>query len=73
MEAARARRDPDLARGHMAVDDHLRAVGVLDLDHTAGLQLHVGVDAAFFQRRFDPLERLLGERGEFGLFHALPC
>jgi hypothetical protein len=54
MEAARARRHPDLARRRMAIDDDLAAVAELQLQHAAGLQLVVDVGPAGIQRLLDP-------------------
>jgi hypothetical protein len=51
MEAAGARRHPDLAGSRMAIDDDLAAVAELQLQHAAGLQFVIDVGAAGIQRR----------------------
>jgi len=57
VKAAGARRDPQLARGAMAVDHHARAILELDLEHAAIFALDVGVDPGRFERRFDARTR----------------
>src|SRR5688572_31825247 len=71
MEAAGPRRHPDLARRAMPVDDHLRAVGELDLEHAAVLALDVGVDAARLHGGLEPRQGALRERFEVGLVHGV--
>ena len=70
MEAARARRHPDLARRAVAVDDDLRAVGELDLEHAALLQLEIGVDAARLERALDALQRCAGQALRIRVVHG---
>src|SRR5688572_7799347 len=78
VEAAAARRDPDLARRAVAVDDDLRAVIELELEHPARLALEV--DFSRVQRALERVERGIRGGGEFGLvhgvtsgFYAFPC
>src|SRR5207247_10692880 len=51
VEAAGARRDPDLARRAVPVDDPLGALRELDLAHAPALHLEVRVDAACLAAR----------------------
>jgi hypothetical protein len=55
----------------MAIDHHARAVGELDLEHAALLQLDVGLHARRFQRGLDALERRVGALRELALIHKL--
>src|SRR6185503_10013152 len=73
VEAARARRHPDLARRAVAVHDDLRAVAELELEHGAFLELDVRVDAAFVQRALDGAQRLRRQGFELPLIHGLTC
>jgi hypothetical protein len=71
VKAARARRDPDLARRAMSVDDDLRAVVELDFQDAARLELEVGLDAACLEGALDFLQRRACQRFEFGLVHGV--
>src|SRR6185503_17787562 len=74
VKSAGARRDPDLARRAVAVDDDLRGVIELDLQHAAFLQLEIDVDAARLERGLDALQRLRREALEFGVVeHGVTC
>jgi len=55
------------------VDDDLRAVGELDLDDAAFLELEVQIGAACFERALDLLQRRGRARFELRIVHGVPC
>jgi hypothetical protein len=73
--AARLGRQPDFARRAVAIDDDLRTVFELDLDHAAGLGFEIEIgDAAFarrLQRRLDARQLRIGRHHEFPFIHRV--
>ena len=67
MEAAGARRDPDLAVGRLAVDDHARLIGAGD-GEDAGLEVAVEALGAL-DGALDAREHGVDGAVEFGLVH----
>ena len=70
VETARLRRNPDLPRGGVTVDDHLAAIVELELEDAARLGFDIDVRPTRLECGLDAGELGFGKGVECRLFHA---
>jgi len=70
MKAPGAGGNPDLAGCAVPIDDHLRAIRELNLEHAAFSQLEIQIEIARFKRPLDVAQRGVGKGVEFGVVHG---